>query len=127
MLGLEILQIWQKRLYSNLFYLEKTLNFYSKLMKKIKKWDPVIVIAGKHKWKVSVVEKVLENSLFIKWVNEVKKAVKWQWFVKKILPLPISNVMYYYEKEKKPSRIGIQIDEKWKKKRILRKFNVVID
>jgi len=96
-------------------------------MKKIKKWDPVIVISGKHKGKVSVVEKVSEDSVFLKWVNEVKKAVKWQWFIKKTLPLHISNVSYYYEKDKKPAKIWIEIDKKWKKKRVLKKFNIIID
>ena len=52
-------------------------------MKKIKKWDHVIVIAGKHKWKISTIEKVDWDYVILKDVNVVKKAVKWQWFVRK--------------------------------------------
>ncbi len=81
-------------------------------MKKIKTWDPVIVIAWKHKGKISTVEKVDGDKLFLKWVNEVKKAVKGQGFVKKTLPIHLSNCMYYDEKNKKPSRIWIKITKK---------------
>jgi len=97
-------------------------------MKKIKTWDPVIVIAGKHKGKVSTIEKVEWEKLFLKGVNEVKRATKGQWFQTKTLPIHISNCMYYTEKEKKWSRIGIQIDKKGKKKRFLKKFSdIVVD
>lgn len=97
-------------------------------MKKIKAWDPIIVIAWKHKGKISTVEKVDDDKIFLKWVNEVKKAVKGQGFVKKTLPIHVSNCMYYDEKNKKGSRIGIQLDKKGKKQRFLKKFkDTVVD
>jgi len=97
-------------------------------MKKIKTGDPVIVISGKHKGKVSKIEKIVEKRVRLKGVNEVKKAVKGKGFVKKILPLHLSNIMYYYEKDKKPSRIGIIIDKNGKRKRALKAIkDVVID
>jgi len=85
-----------------------------------------MVIAGKHKGKVSKVERVDGDKLFLKWVNEVKKAVKGKGFVKKILPIHISNCMYYNEAEKKASRVGIKIDEKGKRKRFLKRFKKVL-
>jgi len=71
----------------------------------------VIVIAGKHKGKVSTVEKVQEDKLFLKGVNEVKKAVKGKGFQTKTLPIHVSNCMYYHEKEQKGSRIAVKIDK----------------
>jgi len=97
-------------------------------MKKIKKGDPVVVIAGKHKGKVTTAEKIDWDKVYLKSVNEVKKAVKWKGFVKKILPIHISNIMYYHAKEKKGSRIGIVETKKGKKQRILKKFtDIVVD
>ena len=97
-------------------------------MKKIKTGDPVIVIAGKHKWKVSTVERIDAEKVYVKGVNEAKKAVKGQGFVKKTLPIHISNCMYYNEKAKKGSRVGVQIDKKGKKKRVLKSFkDIVLD
>ena len=96
-------------------------------MKKIKKGDPVIVVAGKHKGKVSTIEKVDGDYVIVKDVNVVKKAVKGQGFVKKTLPLHVSNIMYYLEKEKKPTRLQIIVEKDGKKKRKSTKFDVVVD
>lgn len=96
-------------------------------MKKIKKWDKVKVIAGKYKWDISVVEQVVWEKLIVKNVNIVKKAVKWQGFVEKTLPIDISNVMYYDEKNKVTTRIWIKIKENWKKVRFLKKWWNEID
>lgn len=95
-------------------------------MKKLRTQDPIMVIAGKHKWKTSIIEKIDWDMVFLKWVNEMKKAVKWKGFIKKILPIHISNVMYYSEAEKKPSKIKISVDDKWNKKRILKKLNIEV-
>lgn len=96
-------------------------------MKKIKKGDTVIVIAGKHKGKIAVVDKAMGDSLWLHGVNVVKKAVKGQWFVEKILPIHISNVMYYLKDEQKAVKIGFTIDEAGKKKRKAKKVDVTID
>lgn len=87
-------------------------------MNKLRVGDPVIVIAGKQKWKVSTIEKIMGDQAIVKGVNEAKRATKGKWFLKKTLPLHISNIMYYLKVEKKPTRIGIQVDKKWKKIRI---------
>ena len=94
-------------------------------MKKLKTWDQVVVTAGKHKWKVSTIEKIDWDDVFLKWVNEVKKATKWKWFLKKTLPVHISNMMYYLEKEKKWTRVWIKIT-KWKKERFAKKDKTVV-
>lgn len=95
-------------------------------MKKLRKWDPIIVIAGKNKGKVSTIEKVDWDFVFVKDVNVAKKAMKWQWFIKKTLPIHISNVMYYLESEKKPTKIKIEITKEWKKIRKAKVWDVEI-
>ena len=45
-------------------------------MKKLRSGDPVQVITGKYKGKISSIEKTEEEKVWVKGVNEVKKAVK---------------------------------------------------
>jgi len=85
-------------------------------MRKLKKGDPVIVIAGAHKWAISHIVKVEGDKVYLHDVNKVKKAVKGQWFIEKEAPIHISNVAYYEEKTKKPTRVGFKFDEKTGKK-----------
>jgi len=92
-------------------------------MKKLRKGDPVMVIAGKFKWKTSTIESIDGDFVVVKDINVAKKAVKWQWFVKKTLPIHISNVMYYVESEKKPSKIKIEITKDGKKIRKTKVWN----
>jgi len=86
-------------------------------MKKLRVGDPVQVIAGKHKGKISVITSLSDDLVVVKWVNEVKKAMKGKGFIKKTLPIHISNVMYYLESEKKPTKVKITEDAKGKKVR----------
>ncbi len=95
-------------------------------MRKLRKGDPVIVISGKNKGKVSVIESVSGDFVYLKEVNEVKRAMKWQGFIKKVLPLHISTVMYYLKDKKQATRIGFQVDKKGKKVRIAKKTWEVI-
>ena len=95
-------------------------------MKKLRVGDPVIVIAGKFKKKVSTIEKIDEENVFVKWINEVKRATKGKWFLKKHLPLHISDVMYYVETQKKPTRIKIDIAKDGKKIRKSVQFDAKI-
>lgn len=90
-------------------------------MKKIQKNDKVIVISGKFKKTIATVESVdhENNSVILQWVNVVKKAVKWQWFVEKTLPIHISNVNHYSEQLKKPVRVSIKT-VKGKRVRVLK-------
>ncbi len=92
-------------------------------MKKIKKWDKVIVIAWKNKWKVSDILKVDWDNVYLDWINVYKKAQKWKWYEDKILPIHISNVMYYDEKNKKWTKISISVLKDWKKQRIMKSTN----
>jgi len=91
-------------------------------MKKLQVGDPIKVIAGKYKGKTSSIEKRDEEKVWVKGINEVKKAVKGKGFIKKHLPIHASNVMYYDEESKKTSRIGITADKKGKKVRIIKKL-----
>lgn len=86
-------------------------------MKKIKKDDTVIVIAGKDKGKQGTVLSVLEEGeyLLIKDINMVKKHVKPDpnkqetgGVVPKAMPIHRSNVMLYDSTAKKGSRVGIR-------------------
>ncbi len=96
-------------------------------MKKLRTWDPVMVIAGKYKGTVSTIESFVdEEHVIVKWVNEVKRAVKGKWFIKKTLPIHISNVMYYLEQKKQPTRIRIITDDSGKKVRQAVKDNSII-
>ncbi|GHV24495.1 MAG: 50S ribosomal protein L24 [Candidatus Peribacteria bacterium] len=96
-------------------------------MKKIKKGDPVVVIAGKHKGSVSSISSVDGDFVYVKDVNVVKKAKKGEGFVKKTLPLHVSNVAYYLADQKAPTKIGIEITSKGKKVRIAKKTGKAID
>lgn len=87
-------------------------------MKKLRVWDPVIVIAGKHKNKVSSIEKMDWDKVWLKDVNVFKKAKKGEWFIKVTLPIHVSNIAYYLSDEKKATKIAIEIDKNWKKSRI---------
>lgn len=96
-------------------------------MKKLRTWDPVIMISGKYKGKISTIEKFVDdNRVLVKGINEVKKAVKGKWFVKKILPVHVSNIMYYVEDQKKATKIKITTDKKWKKIREATKIKLII-
>ena len=85
------------------------------------------MIAGKYKWKVSTITKFVDDDhAIVKGINEVKKAVKGKWFIKKLHPVHISNVMYYVEEKKKATKIKIVADKKWKKTREATKFKLAL-
>jgi len=96
-------------------------------MKKLRSWDPVIMIAGKYKGKISTIENFVDDNLVIvKGINEVKKAVKGKWFIKKLHPVHVSNVMYYVEDKKQATKIKIVTDKKWKKTREATKLKLTL-
>mgnify|MGYP003613034306 CR=1 FL=1 len=80
-----------------------------------------MVIAGKYKGKVSSIEKVEEEKVWVKGINEVKRAMKGKGFVKKHLPIHISNVMFYDEASKKPSKVKIATNKEGKRIRKIAK------
>lgn len=96
-------------------------------MKKLRKGDPVIVIAGKAKGSVSVIEALDGEMVTVRDVNVVKKAVKGQGFVKKTLPLHISNVAYYLADQKKATKIGVELTKEGKKVRKAKVTGKIID
>ena len=85
-----------------------------------------MVIAGKFKNKVSTIERIDGDKVFVKWVNEAKRATKGKWFLVKHLSINISNVMYYVEAQKKPTRIKIDVAKDGKKTRKSVKFDAAI-
>lgn len=96
-------------------------------MKKLRKGDPVIVVAGKAKGSISVIEAVDGEMVTVKDVNVMKKALKGQGFVKKTLPLHISNVAYYLADEKKATKIAVEFTKDGKKVRKAKKTGKLID
>lgn len=90
-----------------------------------------MVIAGKHKGKISTIKeikdivnarKITNRYVYLEGVNVMKKAVKKQWFKEVTLPIHISNVQYYDEEAGKSSRVGIRVVD-GKKVRYLKKTN----
>lgn len=96
-------------------------------MKKLRKGDPVIVIAWKLKGSVSVIEALDGDMVTVKDVNVVKKAVKGQGFVKKTLPLHVSNVAYYLADQKKATKIWLEITKEGRKVRKAKVTGKIID
>ena len=105
-------------------------------MKKIKKGDNVIVIAGKDKGKKGVILFVLhkENKLFVEGVNVVKKHTKPNpeaeqkgGIVDKVMAIHRSNVMLYNAASAKRSRIGIKLLSDGSKARIFQSTQELVD
>lgn len=105
-------------------------------MKKLKKGDEVIVIAGKDKGRRGAVLTVLtqENKVLVEGINTAKKHVKANpntgdkgGIIIKTLPIHISNVMLYDPTTAKGSRVGIRILEDGRKVRYNKATNEVVD
>lgn len=95
-------------------------------MQKLKSGDMVIVISWKFKGKTAKIESLTIDKVYLDGVNVVKKATKGKGYVEKILPLPISNVMYYHEATKTPTRIKVVADKSWNNQRVTVKGDHVI-
>lgn len=95
---------------------------------KLKKGDKVIVISGKDKGKVGVIQRAYPsiNKVVVEGVNKVKKHQKPTQthpegtIVEMYAPLDASKVMYYDEKAKKGSRLGYKVNENGSKVRIVK-------
>lgn len=104
-------------------------------MRKIKKGDDVIIIAGKDKSKRGSVLKVLENGrVIVENCNMAKKHVKPNpnsgesgGIVEKEMPLHISNVALFNPATQKADRVGIKILEDGRKVRYYKSNNEVVD
>lgn len=86
-------------------------------MKKFKKGDDVIVIAGKDKGKRGSVVKIIDDYVHVQGVNSVKKHQKPNptsnttgGIITIDLPIHLSNIAIYNFDTKKADRVGFDID-----------------
>ena len=103
-------------------------------MRKIKKNDDVIVIAGKDKGNRGSVQQVLGEYLLVSGVNKVKKHQKPNpvqglsgGIIEKELPIHVSNVAIYNSAAKKADRVGVKTLEDGRKVRVFRSSGEMIE
>ncbi len=106
-------------------------------MKRIKKGDTVIVIAGKSKGHIGKVQRVSDSKVIVEGANLIKKHVKPNPNINEkggILSfeaaLDVSNVALYNEATKKADKVGFKFIEKDGKSHKVRYFksnNEVVD
>jgi large subunit ribosomal protein L24 len=103
-------------------------------MRKIKKNDDVIVIAGKDKGNRGNVLQVLGDRLLVGGINKVKKHQKPNpvkgltgGIVEKEVPIHISNVAIYNTASSKGDRVGIKTLEDGRKVRVFKSSGEMID
>ena len=103
-------------------------------MKRIKKGDQVIVIAGKDKGRQGTVLKVSDDSVLVEAVNIAKKHTKANpmagvagGIVDMEMPLNISNVMLFNPMTNKGDRVGFKVLEDGKKVRYFKSNGEVVD
>ena len=105
-------------------------------MRKLRKGDEIIVIAGKDKGKRGTVSRMVTESdrVVVDGINTVKKHQKPNpavglpgGIVEKEMPLHISNVAIFNPATGKADRVGIKILEDGRKVRIFKSNNEVID
>lgn len=103
-------------------------------MRKIKKDDDVIVLAGKDKGNRGNVLRVLGDYVLVSGVNRVKKHQKPNpmkgingGIVEMEKPIHVSNVAIFNAASKKADRVGIKALEDGRKVRVFRSSGEVID
>ena len=103
-------------------------------MRKIKKNDDVVVIAGKDKGSRGNVLSVQDDRLVVSGINKVKKhqkpnPVKGETggIVEMEMPIHVSNVAIYNAVAKKADRVGIKTLEDGRKVRIFKSNGEAID
>lgn len=104
-------------------------------MKKIKRDDEVIVIAGKDKDKRGKVVRVLDNGkVIVSGINMMKRHTRPNpmagsagGIVEKEAPIQSSNVAIYNPQTSKADRVGFQIKEDGSKVRIYKSTKEVVD
>jgi len=102
-------------------------------MRKIKKNDEVIVIAGKDKGNRGNVLNVLDDQVLVSGINKVKKHQKPNpvkgvagGIVEMEKPVHISNVAIYNAASKKADRVGVKLLEDGRKVRVFKSSGEVI-
>lgn len=103
-------------------------------MRKIKKGDEVIVIAGKDKGRRGNVLRVMDDKVLVENTNLVKKHQKPNpnagvqgGIVEKEMPLDISNVMLFNPATEKGDRVGIKTLEDGRKVRYFKSNGETVD
>ncbi len=103
-------------------------------MKRIKKGDQVIVIAGKDKGRQGTVLNIADNSVLVEAVNMAKKHAKANpmagvegGIVDKAMPLNISNVMLFNPMTNKGDRVGFKTLDDGRKVRYFKSNGEVVD
>ena len=102
---------------------------------RLKTGDKVIVITGSNKGREGTIKKVLrdENKVIVEGINIIKKHQKGNGqesggIIEREAPINASNVMLLDPKTKKPTRVGVTVNEKTNKKvRVSKKSNEKFD
>ena len=104
-------------------------------MRKIKKDDEVIVIAGKDKGKTGAVTRVLDDGrMYVSGVNVIKRHTKANpqmgqpgGIIEKEAPIQASNVAIYNRGTNKADRVGVKFLDDGSKVRVYRSTGEQID
>jgi len=104
-------------------------------MRRIKKGDDVIVIAGKDKGRRGSVLRVTDNNrVLIEGINLVKRHTKANpnrgeagGIIEREAPIHISNIMLYNPATEKGDRVGFRVLEDGRKVRYFKSNNEVVD
>ncbi len=105
------------------------------MMRKIRKNDEVVIVAGKDRGRRGRVLRVRsDDRVFVQGLNLVKKHSKPNplrgtegGIVEKEAPLHVSNVMLYNPETGKPGRVGIRVLENGRKVRYFKNTGEVVD
>lgn len=104
-------------------------------MRRIKKGDEVVIIAGRDKSRRGTVTRLIsEDKLIVEGINMVKKHQKPNpmrglqgGIVEKEMPIHVSNVMLWNPQERKGDRVGFKMLEDGRKVRYFKSTGEVID
>ena len=104
-------------------------------MRKLKKGDNVVVIAGRDKGKRGDVAQIVDDRhVLVNGVNQVKKHAKPNpmknqpgGIITKELPIDVSNVAIWNPVTQKPDRIGMRVLEDGRKVRFAKRSGDLID
>jgi len=105
-------------------------------MRKLKKGDEVVVLAGKDKGKRGVVLKVMQEleKIIVENINMVKRHTKGNpmqgtpgGIIEKEMPLDISNVAIWNSVSGKADRVGFKVLEDGQKVRFFKSNDEVVD
>ncbi len=104
-------------------------------MRKIRKDDEVIVIAGKDKGKTGAVTRIRDDGrLYVSGINMIKRHTKGNpqmnqpgGIIEKEAPIQASNVAIYNRSANKADRVGMKLLEDGKKVRIYKSSGELID